>query len=70
MAALLAWMLCPSLRFHTATAVVLLFMALLVGISRLYLQVHFASDVMFGAAAAVFWVLALRSLPIWTERTA
>jgi undecaprenyl-diphosphatase len=44
-------------------------MAILVGLSRLYLQVHFASDVMFGAAAAVLWVLALRSLPIWKEST-
>ena len=65
----LAWMLCPNLRFHTVTAVALLLMALLVGISRLYLQVHFASDVMFGAAAAVLWVLALRSLPIWRVDT-
>lgn len=66
----LAWMLCPNLRCHTVTAVALLLMAILVGISRLYLQVHFASDVVFGAAAAVLWVLALRSLPIWKKRTA
>lgn len=66
----LAWMLCPNLRSHRVTAIALLLMALLVGISRLYLQVHFASDVLFGAAAAVLWVLALRSLPIWKESTA
>ncbi|MDO9235937.1 MAG: phosphatase PAP2 family protein [Aquabacterium sp.] len=66
----LAWILCPNLRCHTLTAIALLLMAPLVGISRLYLQVHFASDVMFGAAAAVLWVLALRSLPIWKESTA
>jgi undecaprenyl-diphosphatase len=65
----LAWMLCPNQHCHTVTAVALLFMAILVGLSRLYLQVHFASDVMFGAAAAVLWVLALRSLPIWKEST-
>lgn len=65
----LAWMLCPNLRCHTVTAVALLLVAFLVGISRLYLQVHFASDVVFGAAAAVLWVLALRSLPIWKEST-
>lgn len=66
----LASLLCPKLRCHTSTALALLLMALLVGISRLYLQVHFASDVVFGAAAAVLWVLALRSLPIWKERMA
>ena len=44
----LAWMLCPNLRCHTVTAVALLLVAFLVGISRLYLQVHFASDVVFG----------------------
>lgn len=64
----LAWIICPNLRSHPATTLVLALMALLVGISRIYLQVHFASDVMFGAAAAVLWVLALRSLPIWKER--
>ena len=69
-ALVLAWMLCPNLRCHTVTAVALLFTAILVAISRLYLQVHFASDVMLGAAAAVLWVLALRSLPIWKESTA
>jgi undecaprenyl-diphosphatase len=66
---MLAWILCPKLRCHTIAAVALLFMAILVGVSRLYLQVHFASDVVFAAAAAVLWVLALRSLPIWKERT-
>ncbi len=66
----LAWMLCPKLRWHTVTAVALILMAIMVGISRVYLQVHFASDVLFGAAAAVLWVLALRSLPIWKESIA
>lgn len=66
----LAWMLSPKLRCHTLTAVALIPMAILVGISRLYLQVHFASDVLFGAAAAVLWVLALRSLPVWKDNTA
>ncbi len=64
----LAWIICPNLRIHPATSVALILMALLVGISRLYLQVHFPSDVVFGALASVLWVLALRSLPIWKER--
>jgi undecaprenyl-diphosphatase len=37
-------------------------MALLVGFSRLYLQVHFPSDVLTGILAAAFWVAGLRVL--------
>ena len=35
--------------------------------SRVYLQVHFPSDVLAGIAAAVLLVLALRALPVWRE---
>ncbi|MBK8120520.1 MAG: phosphatase PAP2 family protein [Sulfuritalea sp.] len=38
-----------------------------VGVSRVYLQVHYPSDVAFGMAAAILWVLALRRLPVWRE---
>lgn len=51
----------------TAAAVALCVSAILVGVSRVYLQVHFPSDVLFGAAAAILWVLALRALPVWPE---
>ncbi len=39
---------------------------LAVAASRLYLQVHYPSDVVFGAIAALLWVMALRAWPGWT----
>jgi len=35
---------------------------LLVGLSRIYLQVHFPSDVLAGLLAGTFWVLGLHAL--------
>ncbi len=38
-----------------------------VSLSRVYLQVHFPSDVVVGMATALAWVLALRHLPVWQK---
>jgi membrane-associated phospholipid phosphatase len=38
---------------------------LAVGASRIYLQVHFPSDVLFGIIAGVLWAALLHALPIW-----
>jgi len=35
---------------------------LLVGFSRIYLQVHFPSDVLAGLFAGAFWVIGLHAL--------
>jgi membrane-associated phospholipid phosphatase len=51
----------PTLR-AVAIAIVL---ASLVGTTRIYLQVHFLTDVLAGVVAAAFWVVALRGMPIW-----
>ena len=40
----------------------------LVAWSRVHLQVHYPTDILFGLAAGAVWVLALRRLPIWTAR--
>lgn len=38
-----------------------------VSLSRVYLQVHFPSDVVVGVLSALAWVMALRCLPVWKE---
>lgn len=41
---------------------------MLVAWSRLHLQVHFPSDILFGLAAGAVWALALRQLPCWNPK--
>ena len=41
------------------------FLVLLIGFSRLYLQVHFPSDVLFGMLGGLFWVWLLQRMPLW-----
>ena len=48
-----------------AEIAVLIAAVALVFVSRLYLQVHFPSDVAAGAVLATLWVLFLRRLPAW-----
>jgi membrane-associated phospholipid phosphatase len=63
----LAWLLRPGTSPGRIEIAVLLATAALVAISRLYLQVHFPSDVIAGVLAATLWVLLLRRLPAWRE---
>ena len=63
----LAWLLRPEkVPARGGMAVVLVAVAL-VGVSRIYLQVHFPSDVIAGALLAALWVVFLRRLPAWRE---
>jgi len=60
-AAALAWLL--VVRQSRAFWAILLGLAvLLVGLSRIYLQVHFPSDVVAGTLAAILWVAGLHAL--------
>jgi undecaprenyl-diphosphatase len=63
----LAWLLRPGASPGRLEIAVLLAAAVLVFASRLYLQVHFPSDVIAGAMLAILWVLLLRRLPAWRE---
>ena len=56
----MAWVIVSSPR--PPWAVVAAVAVALVGLSRIYLQAHFPSDVLAGALAAVLWVAGLRAL--------
>lgn len=57
----LAWLLIAR-HSRVAWAILLGFAVLLVGLSRIYLQVHFPSDVVAGILAALLWVAGLHAL--------
>lgn len=60
-----AWLFCTGgwRRVGQVAAGAMLVMA--IGFSRLYLQVHFPSDVLFGILGGLLWVWALHRLPVW-----
>ena len=60
-AAALAWLFVAK-RTRMLWAVLLGLAVLLVGLSRIYLQVHFPSDVVAGTLAALLWVAGLHAL--------
>lgn len=58
-----AWLLRPGSRPAGGEALAGGLLIAAVALSRVYLQVHYPSDVAFGIAAALLWVMALRRLP-------
>lgn len=62
-----AWLLRPGARFAYGEALAGGLLIAAVALSRVYLQVHFPSDVAFGMVAALLWVMALRGLPLWQK---
>jgi len=61
----LAWLLRPGARPGPLAAAGAGLLVLAVAGSRVYLQVHFPTDVLFGMTAAALWVVALRCAPVW-----
>jgi undecaprenyl-diphosphatase len=55
----------PNRRPDMAPLAAALTVVTMVAVSRVVLHVHFVSDVLAGAMAATFWVLAVRSHPFW-----
>ncbi len=60
-----AWLMQPGKSPGLAEGFFLLIVVTIVCISRLYLQVHFPSDVVVGVMFAALWVLFLRKLLAW-----
>ncbi|MCB2377718.1 phosphatase PAP2 family protein [Hymenobacter sp. BT635] len=61
----LGWLLWRHGR-HPLWAVALLLWAILIGLTRIYLHVHYTTDVLAGFAAGLGWLLLLRSgLHLW-----
>jgi membrane-associated phospholipid phosphatase len=54
-----AWILRPGYRVPAPVVASLFVTMLTVAVSRLYLQVHYPSDVIYGMAATTLWVTAL-----------
>ena len=63
----LAWLLRPGTVPGRIEIAVLFATVAVVISSRLYLQVHFPSDVLAGAMLATLWVAFLHRLPAWQE---
>ncbi len=60
-----AWLLRPGARLAYVEALAGGLLVAAVALSRVYLQVHFPTDVVLGIIAALLWVMALRGLPFW-----
>lgn len=65
----LAWLLRPGAAPGLIERVVFLCLVSLVIASRLYLQVHYPSDLIAGVLLATLWVACLRCLPVWRVQT-
>ncbi len=63
-AALIVWLLLRRIRFQWSVIVapVLLFIVVMVAISRLYLQVHYPSDILAGELVAILWVSTVNTM--------
>lgn len=59
----LAWLLRPETRAPPLASLVAAVLVIGVALSRVYLQVHFPSDVLVGIAASALLVLALSAMP-------
>jgi undecaprenyl-diphosphatase len=63
----MAWLLRPGAAPGRIEIAGFLAAVAVVGASRVYLQVHYLSDVVAGALLATLWVVLLRRLPTWQE---
>jgi len=58
-------------RYRVWIAIITIFLIIAIGFSRMYLGVHWPTDVAAGYAAGLVWLIAcILSLKIWRDRTA
>lgn len=62
-----AWLISTGNTGRWTEVMAGILLVLLTGFSRLYLQVHFPSDVLFGILAGILWVWLLHRLPVWRK---
>lgn len=60
-----AWLMVSNGWRHLGQVAAGVMLVVAVGLSRLYLQVHFPTDVFFGVLSGLLWVWLLHRLPIW-----
>lgn len=60
-----AWLLRTQGWRHAGQVAAGALLVFAIGFSRLYLQVHFLSDVLFGIIGGLLWVWVLHRLPVW-----
>lgn len=59
------WLMASGAWRHVGQVIAGMLLVAVVGLSRLYLQVHFPTDVLFGIVCGVLWVWLLHRLPVW-----
>jgi len=58
-----------SWKLHVLTAMASLFVVFLIGVSRIYLQVHYLSDVIAGYAGGLFWLtMCITGLEVYRKK--
>jgi membrane-associated phospholipid phosphatase len=62
-----AWLLSTGGWRHAGQVLAGVALVVATGFSRLYLQVHFPSDVLFGFLGGLLWVWLLYQLPVWRK---
>lgn len=65
-----AWLLGRNAPPGVPSILLVVLMVVAVAMSRIYLRVHYPSDVLFGIALAVLWVIALQRFVLRREPTA